>query len=331
MKYAPQISVGTATNMRNRATLPFGYLWEGFSGRWRTGFRFATLALLIWTAVGVFQVLPDFLDGFHWYNLVAKVIEAWGWALLTPAVLLIDRRLKKARQNAVNLMLIYLPLSIPFSIVHAYLAGLLLYPIPQIWWSPIRDPSFAVYYLVGGLTTFWAFVGILQAINFYVQGIDFCKGLLTSQLELERVERRLIEARLNMLRLQIEPHFLFNALNAISSEVVTNPELVQDIIEDFGALLRRSLDCQGSAEITLAQELALLDHCLAIQRLRFGERIEIRVDAESATLSTMVPSMLLQPLVENAIRHGIEGRMSGGVIAISARVAGGSAADPCTR
>jgi len=308
MKRVPHDSVAALLDLRPQMTPP------SFSVRWRAGVRSATLMLLIWGAVGVFQVLPEFFGGFQWPILVAKVVDAWGWALLTPAVLLIDRRLKLVPRTAVSLLRIYLPLSIPFSIVHTCLVGLLLYPIPQIWWSPIRDPSFAVYYLVGGWTTFCAFVGILQAFNFY-------NRLLTSQLKLERVERRLIESRLDTLRLQLEPHFLFNALNAISSQVVANPELVHEMIEDLGALLRRSIDCQGSTEITLAQELALLDHYLAIQKLRFGERIDIRIDTEPATLSAMVPSMLLQPLVENAIRHGIERRISGGMIAISARLA----------
>jgi LytS/YehU family sensor histidine kinase len=95
------------------------------------------------------------------------------------------------------------------------------------------------------------------------------------------------------------------------------------MIEDLGALLRQSLDCQDRTEITLAQELALLDHYTAIQKLRFGERIEIRIDVEPATLSALVPSMFLQPLVENAIRHGLEGRLSGGTILVSARHADG--------
>ena len=125
-----------------------------------------------------------------------------------------------------------------------------------------------------------------------------------------------MEARLNALRLHLEPHFLFNALNAISAEVAEEPELARNMIGDLGALLRRSLDCKDSPEITLAQELALLEHYLSIQRVRFGERIKITIDVEPNLLSAMVPSMLLQPLVENAIRHGIEGRTSGGTIAI---------------
>ncbi|MEP7005921.1 MAG: histidine kinase [Sphingomonas bacterium] len=274
----------------------------------------AIVTILIWTVVGLFQALPEVFGGFDWHLFVSHMIDAWAWVLLTPAVLLIDRRLKSSQQNAAKLFLIYLPLSIPFTLVHTYLTGLFLYPIPDIRWNPLLDPHFGIYFFLGGWMTYCAFVGILQAFNFY-------NRLLTSQLKLERVEKRLIESRLNMLRLQLEPHFLFNALNAISSQVVANLELGQEMIEDLGALLRASIDCQSSAEITLARELALLDHYLAIQKLRFGDRLDIRIDADPATLSAMVPSLLLQPLVENAIRHGIERRVSGGMIAISACLA----------
>lgn len=123
---------------------------------------------------------------------------------------------------------------------------------------------------------------------------------------------------MNALRLQLEPHFLFNTLNAISSELAANPELAREMIEDLGTLLRQSLDCQGSKKITLAQELALLDRYLAIQKLRFGDRIDVQIEVDPATLSAMVPSMFLQPLVENAIRHGLEGRLTGGSILVSA-------------
>jgi len=215
----------------------------------------------------------------------------------------------------VKLFLFYLALSIPFTLVHSYLEALILYPFPEIWWNPFRNPTFWIYFFLGGWSTYCAFVGILQAFSYY-------KRFLTSQLKLERVEKRFIEARLSMLRLQLEPHFLFNALNAISSQVVVDLELGQEMIEDLGALLRGSIDCQSSAEITLAKELALLNHYLAIQKLRFGDRIDIRIDADPATLSAMVPSLLLQPLVENAIRHGIEPRVLGGMIGISAYLVG---------
>lgn len=294
-------------------------LFPGHAGQWRSGvwltrLQSAALMALIWTAVGLFQTVPEMFKGFHGYVLLGKLIDAWAWALLTPAILLIDKRLT-LRPSAFRLSAIHLLLSVPFSLVHTYLVGLLTYPIAEMWWSPLRNADFATYYFLGGWMTYCAFVAILQAFKFY-------NRLLTSQVELERVEKRLIESRLNALRLHLEPHFLFNTLNAISSEVVANPELAREMIEDLGTLLRRSLDCQDRTVITLAQELALLDHYLAIQKLRFGKRLDVRIEVEPASLSAMVPSMLLQPLIENAIRHGIESRMSGGTIAVSAQKSG---------
>ena len=284
------------------------------SGLWRAGLKPALMVILAWTAVGLFVAAPDILHGSPYgVAVAAKLIEAWSWALLTPAILLIDQKLKPAQQNVARLCLVHLLLSIPFSVAHTYLTGLLLYPIPEVSWNPLRNKDFAVYYFLGSWTMYGAFVGLVQSFKFY-------NRYLTSQLALERVEKRLIESRLNALRLQLEPHFLFNALNAISSEVSQNPELVEEMIENLAMLLRQSMECHDSAEIPLAQELALLDHYLAIQKLRFGERIGIRIAADPALLSTPVPSLLLQPLVENAIRHGLEPCMSGGTIAISAQM-----------
>lgn len=275
-----------------------------------TGIQVAVLVFLVSTAVGAFEAVPEMLKGFQWPTFIAKLIDAWAWALCAPAILIIDRKYASKEQNIARLVLVLLLLSIPFSLVHTYLSGLLLYPFPQIWWGPLRNSDFAVYFFLGGWATYCAIIGILQAFRFY-------NRFLVGQLQLERVERTLVETRLNALRLHLEPHFLFNALNAISSEVAENPELARNMIGDLGALLRRSLDCKDSAEISLAQELALLDHYLSIQKVRFGERIQITIDVEPDLLSAMVPSMLLQPLVENAIRHGIEGRMSGGRITVS--------------
>jgi signal transduction histidine kinase len=278
---------------------------------WRVKLMPAMLIFGLWTAVGVFIAVPDMLDGFKWSETIGKFAEAWAWALLTPAILLVDRRLTSADHSVVRIAVTHLVLSIPFSVTHTYLAGLILYPIPAIWWNPLRSTEFAIYFYLGGWGTYCAIIGVLQTFKYY-------NRYLSSQVELARVEKRLVESHLNALRLQLEPHFLFNTLNAISSELAANPELAREMIEDLGVLLRQSLDCQGSKEITLAQELALLDRYLAIQKLRFGDRIAVQIEVEPATLSAMVPSMFLQPLVENAIRHGLEGRLSGGHIIVSA-------------
>ena len=272
--------------------------------------RLVLLAVLVWTAVGMFQAVPEMLRGFHGPVLGSKLIDVWSWALLTPAILLIDRRLTSARQSFARLAAVHLLLSVPVTLVHTLLTATLHYPFEEMWWSPFRTPEYAKYYFIGGWMTYCAFIGIVQAFKFY-------ERLATSRIELERVEKRLLASHLNALRLQLEPHFLFNALNAISSEVAANPDASREMIEDLATLLRRSLDSQGT-EITLAEELALLDHYLSIQKRRFGQRIEVGLDVEPSVMSARVPSMLLQPLVENAIRHGLEGRLSGGTIAISA-------------
>jgi signal transduction histidine kinase len=277
---------------------------------WPRG-RSAVLLFLVWTAVGVFQAVPEALVNPSRPALISKVVDNWAWALMTPAIMLIDRRLASRQISAGQLVVLFLLLSVPFSLTHTYLCGVLLYPFPEVWWSPLRNKDFAVYFFLGGWATYCAVIGVLQALRYHDR-------YLAGQLQLERVEKSLIESRLNALRLQLEPHFLFNTLNAISSEAAANPGLAREMIGDLGALLRQSLDCQDQAEISLAQELALLEHYISIQRVRFGDRIDIRVNVEPQMLSAMVPSMLLQPLVENAIRHGIEGRESGGTVLISA-------------
>ena len=313
MNHVRHESIALAGDRRRLGLRPLN-LGVTKAGPWPTWIQRAALVLLAWTAVGVVQAIPILLASFNSPNLIDKVLDAWAWALLTPAILLIHRKFA-SEQSVARLAILWFMAAIPFSIVHAYLSGLISYPIKAIWWSPLRTKSYFVYYVLGSWQTFFAVAAILEASRYY-------NRLLTSDLKLERVEKTLIEARLNALRLQLEPHFLFNAMNAISSELSANPKLARDMIEDLSVLLRQSLDCQDRTEITLAQELTLLEHYVSIQRVRFAERLEVRMEIEPATLTTMVPPMLLQPLVENAIRHGIERRMSGGMITISAAAVG---------
>lgn len=267
------------------------------------------LVVLIWTTVGFFSGLVDILSGGSWPNLVNKVCEAWVWALLTPAILFANRYLSSYKLPwRVSLLLL---LSIPFSLAHTYITAVILLPIKEITWNPLRDPVYVTYYFLGGWMTYGAIVATLTTLEYY-------QRFLTGQLELERIEKKLLQSHLNALRLQLEPHFLFNTLNAISSEVASNPELAREMIEDLGALLRLSLDFKDSTEITLDQEVVLLKHYLSIQKVRFGDSLQVRLSIEPAITSALVPCMLLQPIVENAIRHGVGRRMSGGTVTISA-------------
>jgi LytS/YehU family sensor histidine kinase len=142
---------------------------------------------------------------------------------------------------------------------------------------------------------------------------------VSAQLQMERLQRNFSEARLNALRMQLDPHFLFNALNTVSSQVEREPRLARRMIEHLGDLLRLSLNSQGVHEISLAEELAFLDHYLAIQRIRFGDTLKIEMRIASDVTNALVPSLFIQPLVENSIRHGISRRARGGSIVLCAQ------------
>jgi LytS/YehU family sensor histidine kinase len=133
------------------------------------------------------------------------------------------------------------------------------------------------------------------------------------------MERNFSQARLNALRMQLDPHFLFNALNTVSSQVERNPRLARTMIEHLGDLLRLSLDARDRQEILLAEELAFLDHYVAIQKIRFAENLRIEIQAASDVKYALVPCLIVQPLVENAIRHGISRRASGGTVTVVAQ------------
>ena len=276
----------------------------------------ALLVLLVWTAIGIFLGTVDVISGGRWPTVVNKVTEAWVWALLTPVIWFVNRKISNSQTKLAWRAGIMLSLSIPFSLAHTYIAAILLFPIKEITWSPLRDPAYATFYFLGGWGTYCAIIGALLAFEYY-------NRFLSGQLELERAEKQLLQSHLNVLRLQLEPHFLFNALNAISSEVAGNPELARDMIEDLGSLLRLSLDYQDRNEISLSQEITLLEHYLAIQKIRFGERLNVRMLIEPDVETALVPCMLLQPIVENAIRHGLGGRMSGGTVEVIANRANG--------
>ncbi len=139
-------------------------------------------------------------------------------------------------------------------------------------------------------------------------------------------ERRALEslvvardAELRALRAQLHPHFLFNSLNSISSLVTRDPEGARSMCERLGDFFRRTLQLAARDSVPLADELALVERYLSIERVRFGERLGFDVVVEPGAERCLVPPLLLQPLVENAVKHGVSERLEGGVIAIHAR------------
>lgn len=163
------------------------------------------------------------------------------------------------------------------------------------------------------------YIGIVS-ISYLVMNIQQMKIQAIREAALEN---QLKEAELSMLRFQINPHFLFNSLNAISSLIVTRPTEANAMIVKLSDFMRYSLDSSGKHMSTLGKELTHCNLYLGIERVRFGERLKVQIETTEAPDLFPVPAMLLQPLIENAVKHGLEDAEDGIVIEIKAAVEGG--------
>ena len=158
-------------------------------------------------------------------------------------------------------------------------------------------------------------IGILVAA---VHGVAALETARARELRAARLESSLARSQLRNLRLQLQPHFLFNALHTVSAAMYDDPTAADEMLDQLAELLRASLRTAQADEVPLGEELALLDRYLAIQRARFGDRLAVSIQVEPGADSLLVPSLLLQPLVENAIRHGNAERAGRGAIAVRA-------------
>jgi two-component system LytT family sensor kinase len=143
-----------------------------------------------------------------------------------------------------------------------------------------------------------------------------------TEIKLESQARLLSEARLQALTSQINPHFLFNTLNSVSSLIRTNPDQARAVVYKLSAILRRLLRKSESFS-PLREELALIEDYMAIEMIRFGDKLRFVNEIAPETLDRLVPSMMLQPLVENSIKHGLAGKVEGGMVRIGGRLVGG--------
>jgi len=162
---------------------------------------------------------------------------------------------------------------------------------------------------------------LAAALHYLLIGFEAERRAERTRLELEVLAR---EAELRALRAQIDPHFLFNALNAINSLIATDPPAARAMCLELGEFLRESLRVGGAATISLADEVRLAERYLGIERVRFGTRLRVERDVDAAAGACAVPALILQPLVENAVRHGVARLVDGGAVRIVARCAGGN-------
>ena len=239
-------------------------------------------------------------------------------ALLAPIIMAFALRHPFDRIRWPRQLALHLTAALAYSVVHTTIMttvrSLLLIGQPL----PADYPGFRNYTLLAYLTqldwllmTYLFLIGLAWALAYRHE--SEARALNTSQLE-----TRLVEAQLQALQRQLHPHFLFNTLNTVSGLIRTDPDGADRMIDRLGDLLRMTLHKSGIQEVSLKEELDVLEKYVEIERTRFGNRLTIDMQVQPETLDAQVPSLVLQPLVENAIRHGIAPNARPGWIAVHA-------------
>ena len=251
------------------------------------------------------------------YQLLALNLTYWYVpATLTPTIFRLAARFRLDSAHWLRSLAIHALSAWTFSLVHAVaMMGVraLLWPgggkPPTVSWGLYSQRMYLTN-LDWALMTYSAIVGLSYALRYYRESQD-------RAVRAAHLETRLVEARLRTLEAELQPHFLFNTLHAISTLVHSNPESADRMISRLSDLLRLTFDRSGAAGVSLQEELEFLQKYLEIEQTRFQDRLTVRFQIDPDTLDAEVPKMILQPLVENAIKHGVSPRPGPGLVEVS--------------
>jgi two-component system LytT family sensor kinase len=285
--------------------------------------------VLGWTVVGVIYFGQNVTRRFYWDDPNPwQDIRYWSAniyfsALLTPLIVWAGRRWPLERNNLARMIPLHVALSIAWAVSRLMLEWVFHLAWNQFW--PIEPPitvrsEITLLFIFGfhtAIVAYWVVFSIQTAFRNYARFQE------RADLRASQLETQVAQARLGALKAQLQPHFLFNTLNAIVVLVRQQKgQQAEETLARFSDLLRAVLADMELQEVTLARELEYLKLYLSIEQLRFSDRLRVDFDVDPELLDAAVPHMGLQPIVENAIRHGVGQRATFGVIRIVARRAG---------
>jgi two-component system, LytTR family, sensor kinase len=295
-------------------------VWRGRLKRW-------AIIFAAWTVIALF-----FAGQYYYSNLLSERPLTWReaasqqfiypylWALGTVLVLwLADRFPVEGRlwRRHVPLHLLFATafvfvISGLFQIIHFFLMS-----------SPGRqyDPAQTLRWIIYNSSENYGIYGLLVLLN---QVFRYYRRYREGELRASRLQTQLTQAQLEALKMQLQPHFLFNTLHSISALLHRDPDAADRMIARLGDFLRLTLDNSGAQQVSLQKELEFLTCYLEIERVRFQDRLTTSVEVEPAALDAPVPNLILQPIVENALRHGIAQTRGPGRVEISAKRENGS-------
>jgi signal transduction histidine kinase len=278
----------------------------------------------LWSLFAIYMALQE-----HYTALVIGKPMAWGytiraeftyaylWAVLTPAILWLARRFPVDQRAWYRVLPVHVAACVLLSAVQKTILVLLVPPVSPQW--RVHDvPSLVRIILVGmdyGVMLYGIVLLVHCALKYYAH---YQEG----RVRASQLEARLAQAQLQALKMQLQPHFLFNTLHSISTLVQEDPAAAEVMIARLSELLRLSLENSGVQQVPLSKELEFIESYLGIEQIRFEDRMQVKFDIDPETLDAQVPNLILQPLVENAIHHGIGGG-TGDRIEIRARHAEG--------
>ncbi|ARA94148.1 sensor histidine kinase [Rhodothermaceae bacterium RA] len=263
--------------------------------------------MILMLNVGQRAIDPRGGTGITMPVLVITSLEYILWGCLTPAIFWLTRRISLERSDWLRPVLLHIGIAFVVAFVIdavVHLAFDRLYPGQRPWrYHPLHQ--LLTLRFLDEWITYLVVLAAGFARDYFLRYREHLKESIQLEADKARLQAQLTEARLQALRMQLNPHFLFNTLHAIASLVERDPRGVRRMIARLSDLLRYTLEQTGAQEIPLHQELDLLRRYLDIQRVRFQGRLDVTEDIAPETADALVPNLILQPLVENAIKHGV--------------------------
>jgi len=278
--------------------------------KWLIGFCF-------WTMLGLSFASQFYISSakaglaVSWKQAVQYALGDWYvFALLSVPVIQLARRFRFDGGTWGVSLTIHLFSSVLFSLAYMVMRAWVGQWQSHAAFSDVFRPLLVKTWHFN-LLIYWVIVAVSHAFDYY-------RRYRERELRAAELEKRLVQAKLQALQMQLNPHFLFNTLHSISSLMHKDVEAADRMITRLSDLLRAALAGANTQEVSLRQELTLLNLYLGIEQIRFGSRLSVKISAAPDTLDAQVPNLILQPLVENAIRHGIEPRARPGLIELQA-------------
>jgi sensor histidine kinase YesM len=292
--------------------------------------RQSAVYFVVWTVLGLYLFSQSMVqktfshDPTPWsHHLASWMVGVYLWFLLTPVVLWLGRRFPFDRKHWISRTAIHLVLSVVIAILDLAVESVILRLLgvfPTIMTSFVATLTFLV--IIGfhqSILTYWMLLGVQYSLGWYRNYEERKQEALRLELRSSQLESQLTQAHLSALKMQIQPHFLFNTLNAIMVLVrQQRGSEAEEMLSRLSDLLRCVLEDVDAQEVPLRRELEYVQLYLSIEEVRFQDRLRVEVAAAPEILDAAVPHMILQPIVENAIRHGIGRSASAGKIRISA-------------